>query len=1108
MPAVKRSRPSPSQTRPAAAEPLEGRRLLSGTTYYVSTAGTDAAPGTSPAQPFTLATADAMTFQPGDTVLFQRGDQFRGSLAATSDGTAGNPITYGAYGDATLPKPLFIGSDVVASSAFTLVAGTTSTYEDTGVAVAHWVFADGTILHEARDALSQSGSTMASDGPTELAYVDATPQTFYFDAAATTLYVNIGASPSNYLIEVSTRDDAVLCSGHSYDTFDSLDVRETADDNAGYGIRVQGGSNDTVTNCDATRTGKAAVGAVDTTAFTAANLTATECAPDQGYGGASAYVFTVNAADAGAASGSTASFTNLSWTDREGAYPIFDTYGTGTDAIASVALTDLNSPDGYGGGLSINTTGPGEVVTVTGGSIYEAQSLLYTDNSVVTGVTFTGAMSELDLLGTGDVAQDCLFANVDPNAEAGLPAAIVDRGSGNVVRLDTFYWTGGDTGAAVEVTSASAGTTLTGNVFDVPEPLDLAYDGGVGSIAPDYNLYSAGAQFLAGSTSPTLVPVSALVAAGVDAHSLAVDPDLADPAAGDYSLAANSLGIDLVPPAAIAADPTTAAAGPDLAGNPRPYGPDYDAGAFEFQSPKPTIVGTYSVTAAAITPAAVTTPTSATFTVTLSAPSTTTETVAYTTADGTAVSGVDYTGVSGTLTFAPGVTMRAVRVPVRPSTTNAGLTFALVLSAPSLGTQVSTAGGSATAVVPPQPVAIIDEPSRVDGEYTDGSAHTILIRVHGPGVVSVYRPQAGGDPAEVIIGGGTAETIVRIQPFGGLQSSIGGVYVSGSLGALYAPNVSLTGDFTATGNVGQVLLANATGPATVTLDGKAHTTLTFKSVTDLSVTSAAPLAGLFAATWTAPTFGTITAPAVDAFRVTGAFGPDLDLTGTKGDLPSLQVGPITGGTWDVAGRTGTVAARSTGADWVATFAGGVASVATTGDLAGSLTAPTVGALRVGGDLAAADVTLTAAAGRGYDLSSLRVGGTASGATVRSAGNVNAVSVGAVTGSTFYAGLGSAVAALPTARTDFTTAAKISAFTVTGVRGVAAGDTATDVAAATIGRVRVYDVVTANGGTPFGFAAESLAAYTDVEAGKKTFVWVARDGAAALTTTGDYRVALL
>jgi hypothetical protein len=56
--------------------------------------------------------------------------------------------------------------------------------------------------------------------------------------------------------------------------------------------------------------------------------------------------------------------------------------------------------------------------------------------------------------------------------------------------------------------------------------------------------------------------------------------------------------------------------------------------------------------------------TNAVFTVRLSAPSPQTVSVSYGASDGTAVAGLDYTAVSGTLTFAPGLTLRTLAVPV------------------------------------------------------------------------------------------------------------------------------------------------------------------------------------------------------------------------------------------------------------------------------------------------------------------------------------------------------------------------------------------------------------------------------------------------------------
>lgn len=77
-----------------------------GTTYYVSPAGSNSNAGTSPSAPWlTLAKVNTSTFNAGDSILFQGGATFTGTLTAYApsvgghfNGTAANPITIGSYG--------------------------------------------------------------------------------------------------------------------------------------------------------------------------------------------------------------------------------------------------------------------------------------------------------------------------------------------------------------------------------------------------------------------------------------------------------------------------------------------------------------------------------------------------------------------------------------------------------------------------------------------------------------------------------------------------------------------------------------------------------------------------------------------------------------------------------------------------------------------------------------------------------------------------------------------------------------------------------------------------------------------------------------------------
>lgn len=74
-------------------------------TYYVdATLGDNANAGTAEGDAWqTLTKVNTTNLQPGDTVLFKRGETFAGRLAIGESGTAGNFITFGAYGTGAKP---------------------------------------------------------------------------------------------------------------------------------------------------------------------------------------------------------------------------------------------------------------------------------------------------------------------------------------------------------------------------------------------------------------------------------------------------------------------------------------------------------------------------------------------------------------------------------------------------------------------------------------------------------------------------------------------------------------------------------------------------------------------------------------------------------------------------------------------------------------------------------------------------------------------------------------------------------------------------------------------------------------------------------------------
>jgi hypothetical protein len=93
------------------------------TTYYVSSsAGSDANSGTSSSAPWqTIGHVNGQSFQPGDSILFKRGDVWNESLTPPSSGSSGNPIHFDAYGTGAAPN--LTGYYAVPSTAWQVVTG-------------------------------------------------------------------------------------------------------------------------------------------------------------------------------------------------------------------------------------------------------------------------------------------------------------------------------------------------------------------------------------------------------------------------------------------------------------------------------------------------------------------------------------------------------------------------------------------------------------------------------------------------------------------------------------------------------------------------------------------------------------------------------------------------------------------------------------------------------------------------------------------------------------------------------------------------------------------------------------------------------------------------
>lgn len=84
-----------------------------GATYYVdATGGNDSNAGTATTQAWkTINKVNRGSFSPGDNILFKRGETWREQLTVPSNGSAGSPITFGAYGSGM--NPLINGANLL-----------------------------------------------------------------------------------------------------------------------------------------------------------------------------------------------------------------------------------------------------------------------------------------------------------------------------------------------------------------------------------------------------------------------------------------------------------------------------------------------------------------------------------------------------------------------------------------------------------------------------------------------------------------------------------------------------------------------------------------------------------------------------------------------------------------------------------------------------------------------------------------------------------------------------------------------------------------------------------------------------------------------------------
>lgn len=496
--------------------------------FYVSPNGNDLADGLTPQTAWrTLDKVSTTPFQPGQTILFERGGEWRGRLSASSSGTAEAPIVYGSYG--TGAKPRFFGSDILDKSTFTPAGvGTQAVVTAAPVDV-------GSVLVNGEFLRSAQLITNSSNAATNRNYVLANPGTWFRDAATNQLFINTGThAPSDpRQFTAVTRDDVVLALGRNHLVFRDIVVDESAFFNRGYGFRVQSADHVLIENSEVFRAGKHHFGVINSTGFHGRGLYAAIAMPDQGVGGATALVSYSDFRY----TGHTSVWEDVLVEDMRGVYPAWYSHGEGIGQITlrnitavdtSVHLTDVTFASG--------------ITTINGG-------IAVGTGSVLDGATLKGQNASLTLYSQA-TARNVL---IDGYAyTAGFASPIVVAGADTRLELATVAVASlPGFGQMITLTGTSPSLELLGSILLSPgnAPLSWSNTSGV-AIDSNYNLFHN--IFFRGPANQNLTLAQWMALTGNDLLSVTGDPMFVDAANGNYNLLPNSPAIDRIPPELLA----------------------------------------------------------------------------------------------------------------------------------------------------------------------------------------------------------------------------------------------------------------------------------------------------------------------------------------------------------------------------------------------------------------------------------------------------------------------------------------------------------------------------------------------------------------------------
>ena len=201
------------------------------TTYYVdATNGHDNNAGNSPQTAWkTIAKVNSSGFNPGDSILFKTGEEWREQLTVPSSGSSSTPIRLGAYGAGH--NPIISGADLLTGWAQT----SGNIYQVPCTWTLSTVFEDGQHLR-----------AVAFDSEITITAAKMSPGTWTLDDPNDILYVwrTDGANPGTRTIEAPRRDNAIRAFNKDFVTLEYFEFRYANFD----GVSIVKGENWVVRN--------------------------------------------------------------------------------------------------------------------------------------------------------------------------------------------------------------------------------------------------------------------------------------------------------------------------------------------------------------------------------------------------------------------------------------------------------------------------------------------------------------------------------------------------------------------------------------------------------------------------------------------------------------------------------------------------------------------------------------------------------------------------------------------------------------------------------------------------------------------------------------------